>query len=183
MQKLTYMREKYNYFVSLLLLSKKVRIVVGLTVVLFLSGFMQTLAVTFQQDYVIESLDNVSSMDLLASVTVFSGSSVNLANIPKGKSVADDQQRTITGRIINEAGEGLPGVNIVEKGTVNGKISETDGSYSITVASASSVLVFSFVGYTPQEITVGSQTSINVTLAESAVGLDEIVVVGYRKEF
>jgi TonB-linked SusC/RagA family outer membrane protein len=130
------MRKKYNYFVSLLLLSKKVRIIMGLTVVLFLSGFAQTFAVPFQQ-------------------------------------------RVVSGRILNEAGEALPGVNIVEKGTVNGQISDQDGRFTITVASANSTLVFSFVGYTPKEVVVGSQTNINVTLAESAVGLDEIVVVGY----
>jgi len=91
----------------------------------------------------------------------------------------DVQQRNITGLIKDSNGQPLPGVNVLEKGTINGAISDVDGKFSINVASGNSVLVFSFVGYTSQEITVGSQTTVNVALAESAVGLDEIVVVGY----
>lgn len=91
----------------------------------------------------------------------------------------DVQQRNITGLIKDSNGQPLPGVNVLEKGTLNGAISGSDGKFSINVASGNSVLVFSFVGYTSQEITVGSQTSVNVSLVESAIGLDEIVVVGY----
>jgi iron complex outermembrane receptor protein len=98
---------------------------------------------------------------------------VNAATSP------DDQQKTISGRISDAANQPLPGVNILEKGTLNGAISDAEGRFTINVTSANSVLVFSFVGYTTQEVTVGTQTSINVTLAESAIGLDEIVVVGY----
>jgi len=92
---------------------------------------------------------------------------------------ASDQQRTVSGRVTDAAGQALPGVNILEKGTLNGAISDADGRFTLSVASANSVLVFSFVGYTAQEVTVGAQTTVNVTLAESAIGLDEIVVVGY----
>ena len=93
--------------------------------------------------------------------------------------MAEDQQKIVTGRVTDNTGQALPGVNIVEKGTTNGAISDADGRYTLNVASASSVLVFSFVGYTPLEVTVGSQTSVSISLTESAVGLDEIVVVGY----
>jgi iron complex outermembrane receptor protein len=93
--------------------------------------------------------------------------------------MADDQQITVNGRITDANSQALPGVNIHEKGTLNGAISDVDGKFTLKVASNTSVLVFSFVGFTSQEVTVGSQTSINVILAESAVGLDEIVVVGY----
>jgi iron complex outermembrane receptor protein len=110
----------------------------------------------------------------LAAVLLLSGSVKIFAS-----SVSDDQQRTISGRITDTQGQALPGVNILEKGTINGAISDVDGNYTMNVASGASVLVFSFVGYTPQEVTVGSQTSISVTLLESLTGLDEIVVVGY----
>jgi TonB-dependent starch-binding outer membrane protein SusC len=92
---------------------------------------------------------------------------------------AEDQQKTVTGRITDNTGQALPGVNILEKGTINGAISDVDGKFTLNVASVNSVLVFSFVGYTPQEVTVGSQSTINVSLVENAVGLDEIVVIGY----
>jgi TonB-dependent starch-binding outer membrane protein SusC len=91
----------------------------------------------------------------------------------------NDQQRAVSGRITDATGQPVTGANVLEKGTTNGVITDIDGRYNINVASGNSVLVISFVGYTSQEITVGSQTSVNVTLAESAIGLDEIVVVGY----
>jgi TonB-linked SusC/RagA family outer membrane protein len=98
-------------------------------------------------------------------------------------SVADDmQQRQVTGRITDNDGIALPGVNILEKGTLNGAISDANGNYSLTVASASSVLTFSFIGYVTQDITVGSQTRIEVVLREMLSALDEIVVVGYSTQ-
>jgi iron complex outermembrane receptor protein len=93
--------------------------------------------------------------------------------------MAEDQQKTVTGRITDNTGQALPGVNILEKGTLNGAISDVDGKFTLTVASSNSVLVFSFVGYTSQEVTVGTQTTVNITFVESATALDEIVVVGY----
>lgn len=92
---------------------------------------------------------------------------------------ADDQQKAVSGRVTDSKGEPITGANVLEKGTTNGVISDIDGKYSINVASNNSVLVISFVGYTSQEVTVGTQTTINASLAESAIGLDEIVVVGY----
>ena len=90
------------------------------------------------------------------------------------------QERSVTGMVTDAAtGEPLIGVNIVVEGTTIGTISDADGSYSITVPSAESVIDYSFVGYTTQQIRVGNQTEINVELEPSAVGLDELVVIGY----
>lgn len=94
----------------------------------------------------------------------------------------DPQQKLVTGRIADAAGNPLPGVNVVEKGTTNGAISDVEGRYTLTVASANSVLLFSFIGYTTQEITVGTQTTVDVTLAEAVSALEEIVVVGYTTQ-
>ncbi len=93
--------------------------------------------------------------------------------------LAEDQQKAISGRVIDDKGQPITGANVLEKGTTNGVISDIDGKYTINVASGNSILVITFVGYTSQEVTVGAQTTVNVTLAESAIGLDEIVVVGY----
>ncbi|HLP72973.1 MAG TPA: TonB-dependent receptor [Bacteroidales bacterium] len=93
--------------------------------------------------------------------------------------VATDQQKTISGQVTDANKQPLAGVNILEKGTTNGVISDAQGKYTITVSTANPVLVFSFVGYSSQEVTVGSQASVSVSLAEGAIGLDEIVVVGY----
>lgn len=86
---------------------------------------------------------------------------------------------SVSGKIVDETGEGLPGVSVLEKGTNNGTATNVDGSYTLSVAGANSVLVFSFVGYKSQEIVVGSQSIINVSLATDAATLEEVVVVGY----
>lgn len=92
------------------------------------------------------------------------------------------QQRRVTGKITDADGEPLVGVNILEKGTINGAISDAGGNFAINVASASSVLTFSFIGFVTQEATVGSQTTINIVLRQLVSALDEIIVVGYSTQ-
>ncbi|KAA0988735.1 SusC/RagA family TonB-linked outer membrane protein [Dyadobacter aurulentus] len=86
---------------------------------------------------------------------------------------------TVTGKVTDEKGVGLPGVNVIEKGTSNGTTTNPDGDYTITVAGASSVLTFSFIGYISQEATVDNRTAITIQLAPEDKSLDEVVVVGY----
>lgn len=86
--------------------------------------------------------------------------------------------KTITGKIVSTQGEPLIGVNIVIKGTATGTATDLDGEYSLT-ASSDDVLVFSYTGYRTQEIAVGAQSQINVTLEEGSELLEEVVVVGY----
>ncbi|KAF0239264.1 MAG: TonB-dependent receptor [Prolixibacteraceae bacterium] len=86
----------------------------------------------------------------------------------------------ISGKVIDNTGLGLPGVSILEKGTVNGTVTDVNGNYSLQV-SRQSTLVFSFIGFLTQEIPVGSKTTIDIEMAESIVGLDEVIVVGYGK--
>ncbi len=85
--------------------------------------------------------------------------------------------QTVTGTVSDSNGP-LPGVTIIEKGTTNGTTTDFDGNYSIDVG-AESVLTFSFIGFTTQEIAVNGQSTINVQLAEDANELDEVVVIGY----
>lgn len=90
------------------------------------------------------------------------------------------QTKTITGKIISDDDAlGLPGVTVIVKGTTTGTSTDFDGNYSIKVPSNDAVLVFSYLGYTSQEVTVGTKTTINITLKPDATTLDEIVVVGY----
>ncbi|HAS41625.1 MAG TPA: SusC/RagA family TonB-linked outer membrane protein [Microscillaceae bacterium] len=86
-------------------------------------------------------------------------------------------QTQISGKITDNKGEPLPGATILEKGTNNGAATAADGTYTITVQSGAT-LIISFVGYASQEIEVGAQTTINVTLLDD-VALKEVVVVGY----
>ncbi|MBN7816957.1 SusC/RagA family TonB-linked outer membrane protein [Algoriphagus pacificus] len=76
----------------------------------------------------------------------------------------------------------IPGVVVLVKGTSQGSVTDVDGKYSIQVPGAESVLIFSLIGFESQEITVGSQSQINVILAESESLLDEVVVVGYGEQ-
>lgn len=85
----------------------------------------------------------------------------------------------IDGNVTDEKGMPLPGVNILEKNTSNGTQTDFDGNYAIAVNDGNSTLVFSYVGYLTQEILVGDQTSINVSLKEDVAKLDEVVIVGY----
>lgn len=87
-------------------------------------------------------------------------------------------QKTVTGTVTSENGEPLPGVNIKIKGTLQGTITNPDGKYAIDVPQ-DAILVFSFVGYKSQEIPVDGKTVINVTMTEEAIGLQEVVTVGY----
>ncbi len=89
------------------------------------------------------------------------------------------QQAQISGTVTDSKQVPLPGVNIVEKGTTNGVVSDFDGNYSITVSSENAVLVFSFIGFRTKEIPVGQSSTIDVNLEEDAQGLDEVVVIGY----
>lgn len=88
------------------------------------------------------------------------------------------QEMTVTGTVVDEDGLPLPGVNVIEQGTNNGAQTNFDGEYSISVEQGK-ILVFSYLGFATQEITVGNSNSIDVTMAEDAAALDEVVVVGY----
>ncbi|MCC5937101.1 MAG: TonB-dependent receptor [Lunatimonas sp.] len=88
-------------------------------------------------------------------------------------------QVSVSGTIRDDSGETLPGVNVQLKGTSSGTISNIDGSYSITVPNEQAVLVFSFIGLTTQEVTVGNRTVIDITMDSSLEALSEVVVVGY----
>jgi len=86
----------------------------------------------------------------------------------------------VTGKVVStDSPEGLPGVNVVVKGAMYGTITDIQGNYSIEVPSSESILVFSSVGYVTEEITVGSQTVIDVFMMPNITELQEIVVVGY----
>lgn len=86
---------------------------------------------------------------------------------------------SVSGRITDSSGDGLPGVNVVEKGTSNGTTTDTDGKYAFQVSGPSSILVVSFVGYTSKEITVGNATTFDIILESDIKALEEVVVVGY----
>lgn len=100
---------------------------------------------------------------------------VNKASL---KTSVKQQKIEVKGTIVDENGEPLPGVNVIVKGTSNGTLADFDGNYTIS-ASKGEILVFSYLGYTAQEIIVGESSIVNVTLKSDLTDLDEVIVVGY----
>ena len=86
---------------------------------------------------------------------------------------------TITGTITDEHGDPLIGVNIQVRGTTTGAITDINGRYSVAVSGNQAVLIFTYIGFLQQEMTVGAQRTINIVMREDAQGLEEVVVVGY----
>lgn len=88
-------------------------------------------------------------------------------------------QRVISGTISDESGSTLPGVNVLVKGTTDGTTSDIDGKYRISVPEEGGVLIFRFIGFQAQEIPLGAQSTLDVTMQEDVTELSEVVVVGY----
>jgi TonB-linked SusC/RagA family outer membrane protein len=90
------------------------------------------------------------------------------------------QEKTISGRVVAaDDGSVLPGVNVVVKGTTNGTVTDTNGEYRITASASADQLIFSFIGFQTQEVTIGSRNVIDLTMAADVQQLNEVVVVGY----
>ncbi len=89
------------------------------------------------------------------------------------------QQRAITGKVTDNTGQPLVGVSIFVKGTTVGTVSDVNGNYTITVPADAEILVFSFVGMISQEISIDDQTNINISMQVDAIGLEEVVAIGY----
>lgn len=93
------------------------------------------------------------------------------------------QQQTVTGTVYDESGLPLIGVSVQEKGTSNGAITDIDGKFSVKLSPEATgggkILIFSYIGYKTQEVSLDGRTDIQVTLSEDAEQLEEVVVVGY----
>lgn len=104
---------------------------------------------------------------------------VNAALANSGITTTIRADKTIKGKITDkETGDGLPGVNVVVKGTSSGTTTDGEGSYTLSVPD-NATLVFSFVGYISQEVVVGNRTSLDISLAADSKALSEVVVIGY----
>jgi TonB-dependent starch-binding outer membrane protein SusC len=88
------------------------------------------------------------------------------------------QTHSVSGRVVDEKGEGIPGASVTVKGTQQGTLTDANGTYAVEMLT-NGTLVFSFVGYLAEEIAIGNRTKINVTMKVDTKALDEVVVVGY----
>jgi len=91
----------------------------------------------------------------------------------------EQQQKPVSGKVTDSSGASLPGVSIIIKGTTSGVITDANGNYTLQNTSPNSILLFSFVGMKTQEITVGGKTVIDVILTDEAIGIEEVVAIGY----
>ncbi|WP_417444126.1 SusC/RagA family TonB-linked outer membrane protein [Joostella sp.] len=91
-------------------------------------------------------------------------------------------QNQVSGTVTDGGGVPLPGVNVIQKGTNVGVVTDFDGSYNINLSNGEQTLTFSYIGFESKEVAVASQSVINVSLTEDVQGLDEVVVIGYGQK-
>ncbi len=96
--------------------------------------------------------------------------------------LAFSQVQTVTGKILDNDGQPIPGANILEKGTANGTVTDASGNYTISVSGANAILVVSFIGFKTTEVPLNGQTNIELKLDLDATSLQEVVVTGYTTE-
>ncbi len=108
------------------------------------------------------SVLTLSAMVMLFSINTFAQSTVS-----------------VSGKVKDSSGEAIPGVSVLVKGTTTGTITDFEGNYILSNVPQEATIIFSFVGMKSQEIILAGQTSINVIMEDDAIGMDEVVVVGY----
>ena len=97
----------------------------------------------------------------------------------QAQTTSNSREKTITGIVEDALGEPLIGVNVMQKGTTRGTVTDFDGKYTVNIAGGNAVLVFSYIGFSSQNITVGTKNQLNVIMKEDNQALDEVVVIGY----
>ncbi len=140
---------------------------------------VKNISVDFENATVMEILDKVIEDSDLAYKVV----DRYVVLRKKGQSMSIDeavqQQKTITGTVTDETGLSLPGVTVIIKGTTNGAVTNMEGTYTISNIPDNATLVFSFVGMLSQEIAVSSQTTIDVSMKTDAIGIEEVIAIGF----
>eukprot|EP01029_Cantina_marsupialis_P000115 TRINITY_DN1011_c0_g2_i3.p1 TRINITY_DN1011_c0_g2~~TRINITY_DN1011_c0_g2_i3.p1 ORF type:complete len:1136 (-),score=194.61 TRINITY_DN1011_c0_g2_i3:9269-12676(-) len=104
---------------------------------------------------------------------------MQIALYPKKAEGEQKYPFAISGKVVDASGMGLPGVNVIIKGSNTGTTTNIDGNFKIEITEAESVLVFSFIGYASKEVPVVGNAAMNIVLQEETMGIDEVVVVGY----
>ena len=124
-------------------------------------------------------LQSINRISLIALMMVLSWNINATTKIFSGEETGINSQNTVTGTVLDDQGTPLPGASVSVRGTSTGALTDFDGNYSVLVPTADTVLVFSYLGYKTQEISVGDQTTINVQMEVDQNSLEEVVVVGY----
>ncbi len=101
---------------------------------------------------------------------------------PEYATIVGQQQNAVSGKVTDKSGEPLPGVSVVVKGTVQGTVTDSNGNYTINNIPENATLIFSFVGMHSQEVEVGGRNTINISMEEESIGIEEVVTIGYGTE-
>ena len=112
-------------------------------------------------------------------IVILSDNSKESSTSIKSGTTTEQPKKEISGTIRDSKETPLPGVSVVVKGTTTGTITDADGKFRIAVPDDATTLAFTFIGMKKQEINIGNNSTINVTLAEEVVGIEEIVAIGY----
>jgi TonB-linked SusC/RagA family outer membrane protein len=126
-----------------------------------------------------KKVDEILEQLFLGTDVVYTITDRKIILAPSFLSANEQERKSISGKVTDDAGQPLPGVTVIIKGTTNGTVTNMDGNYSITNIPEGTILRFSFVGMLSQEIVVSNQTAIDVILANDAIGIEEVVAVGY----
>ena len=123
----------------------------------------------------------IRTLQLIVAILILSvfQISAGISRNDLSASASPRQEKKITGKVTDQTGSPLTGVSVVVKGTTTGMITDNGGNFSIILPEGARTLSFSFVGMTPKDVEIGNQTVFNVALEESAIGLDEVVVIVY----
>jgi TonB-linked SusC/RagA family outer membrane protein len=112
-------------------------------------------------------------------LTCFAGLFSGFVSVAENATSEQQQTKVLTGKVLDDSNQPLPGASVIVKGTTVGIITDIDGKFSLRVPENAQTLVISFVGMNPQEIPIGNKTSFTVTLIQETIGLEEVVAVGY----
>jgi TonB-linked SusC/RagA family outer membrane protein len=143
---------------------------------------VNTVSVDVKDATVMEILDKVLSGSSLDYKIVDRYIIVRKSGSDIGRGEGERQQPFVNGKVIDSNGSPLPGVSVVVKGTSTGTVTDAQGKYTLTGIPQNATLLFSFVGMRKQEVTVGGKTTINITLIEEEIGIEEVVAIGYGKQ-
>lgn len=112
-------------------------------------------------------------------LTCFAGLNDGFGAVPGNISAEQQQTKVITGKVTDETMQAVPGASVIVKGTTIGIVTDMDGKFSLKVPESAKILIVSFVGMIPQELSIGDRANFNVTLVQETIGIDEVVAVGY----
>ncbi|PKQ44167.1 SusC/RagA family TonB-linked outer membrane protein [Confluentibacter flavum] len=112
-------------------------------------------------------------------ITLNANNAIIIKEIPPKTLEEKVQEYNVSGTVKDQSGQPLSGANVIEKGTINGTQTDFDGNFTIKLTDKNAILIISYIGFVTKEIAIEGQSQLDISLKESAEGLDEVVLVGY----